>query len=148
MKTMAAVAFLLCLASAVLAESPQKSALQILPDLMTQANAETVDNAIPWFSQKGDADIQIKGTLVTEDALVRTVQGDYVYTLSRCTFAVTEVQKGAMEAKGLIFFVERKFPTPESRIMYKALPPFRKDTPLIFKLSKGAERYLITSIEK
>ena len=142
-------AVLLLLVSAAVHEVPaRKPVIEILPDLKSQANAETPDNGIPWFSTKAAVDVQIKGTFSSESALVKTVKEGWSYTVYRLTYAVAEVQKGDFAATELTFFVERPFPTPESGIRLKELWPFRKEKPLIFKLAKAGDRYLITSIEQ
>ena len=126
-----------------------KSVIEI-PLLETQVNAETLSNRIPWYSLMGKTDdIQVKGTLMEEKTLSKSIKGNYSYTIYRFAYTVTEVQKGEFPAKVLTFLIERKFPTPESGIMYKDLWPFTKNNPLIFKLTKkGIDHYLITSIEK
>ena len=146
---MLTVVLLLLAFSAFASVAPERGpVIEVLPDLKAQVNAETPDNGIPWYSVKSVVDVQIKGTLASESALVKTVKSDWSYTVYRLAYTVAEVQKGEFAAKELTFFVERTFPTPESGIKLKELWPFRKEKPLIFKLAKGTDRYLITSIEQ
>ena len=57
-------------------------------------------------------------------------------------------RRGEFTPKELTFFIVREFPTPESEIKMKDLWPFSKAEPLLFRLTTGRERYLITSIEQ
>lgn len=127
-------------------KSPSTSVIEILSDLKNQVNAETSDNVIPWYTPRAPTDVQVKATFQAESPLVKTLKGDYSYTIYRFTYSVTEVQNGEFSAKELTFFIERKFPA-SSQLRFKELWPFRKDKPLLFKLQKGIPRYLITSIE-
>ena len=56
--------------------------------------------------------------------------------------------EGRVEDHALTFFAERRFPTPESGILLKELWPFAQDKPLIFKLRKVSDRWVIVSVEK
>lgn len=150
MRMPAVVLLLLCVSVFGTEDSAHKSVIEIPLSLKTQVNAETLSNSIPWCSLRDKTDdIQIKGTFLEESILSKTIKGNYSYTIYQLAYTVAEVQKGEFSAKTLTFLIERKFPTPESGIMYKELWPFRKNTSLLFQLTKkGIDHYLITSIEK
>jgi hypothetical protein len=119
----------------------------LLPDLKKQANAETESKWIPWHSGEANFTVKLIGTLATESPMVQVNRGEWSYTLTRLSYRVTQVLSGDFPEKELTFFVERTFPTQKSGIMYKELWPFTKNRPLIFKLRKEAQRFLIVSIE-
>ena len=103
---------------------------------------------IPWFQEKEKYEVKVTARFSEESTLVKTIKGDYSYTLYRFTYRVDKLLEGKLSEKELIFYCERKFPTPESGIMFRELWPFHKDKALIFRLRRGPERLLIVSIEQ
>ena len=126
----------------------QEPVLMVLPALMKQVNSEIEGQRIPWFQGQGKHDVKVAAIFSEESTLVKTVKGDYSYTLYRFTYKVEKLLEGELPEKKLMFYVERRFPTRESGIKFKELWPFHKDKTLIFKLRKGSERFLIVSIEQ
>lgn len=122
----------------------------ILPDqsIISQVNAKTPGNQIPWFQDQGKYDVRIEGKFADERQLTKIIKGDYSYSLYRFTYSLEKLVKGGFPHKELTFFIERKFPTPESGIKYKELWPFNKTSSLIFKLRKEKKLFVIVSIEK
>ena len=129
------------------ASSAQEPVLIVLPALMKQVNSEMEGHRIPWFQEQKKYAIKIAARFSEENTIVKTVKGDYSYTLYRFSYKVYKLLEGELSEKKLIFYVERRFPTRESGIKFKELWPFNKDKTLIFKLQRGPERLLIVSIE-
>lgn len=136
------------LSALVFAGSAQEPVLIVLPALMKQVNSEMEGHRIPWFQKQEKYDVKVAARFSEESTLVKAVKGDYSYTLYRFTYKVDKLLEGELPEKELMFYVERQFPTRESGIMVKELWPFDKDKPLIFKLRRGQERFLIVSIEQ
>ena len=141
------IAILAALLNSSLAQS-KKPVLIVLPALSALANAETENNAIPWEHKETKAEIELKGRLMAEIELVRTVKGKYSYTLHKLTFMVEHVVRGEYNKDALMFFVEKEAPTPESRLKTKEFWPFKRDGLLTFKIQKVDQRYVIVSIEQ
>ncbi len=126
----------------------QEPVLTVLPALMKQVSSEMAGHRIPWFQEQEKYTVKVAARFFEESQLVRTVKGDYSYTLYRFTYKVDKLLEGELSENELKFYVERKFPTSESGIKYKELWPFRKDKILIFKLRRGPEHFLIVSVEQ
>ena len=126
----------------------QEPVLIVLSALMKQVNSEMEGHRIPWFQERKKYVIKIAARFSEENTLVKTVKGDYSYTLYRFSYKVDKLLEGELSEKKLKFYVERQFPTCESGIKFKELWPFQKDKTLIFKLRRGPERLLIVSIEQ
>ncbi|WP_156906840.1 hypothetical protein [Desulforegula conservatrix] len=114
---------------------------------MSQVNAKTPGNQIPWFQDQEQYDVKLEAKLTDERQLTKIIKGDYSYTLYRFTYSLEKLIEGEFPHKELIFYIERQFPTRESGIVYKELWPFNKTGSLIFKLRKGEKRFDIVSIE-
>lgn len=141
MKTIATLLFALATAAAIAAPK-----IEIMPELAEQVNAQTTNNAIPWYDpEKYDA--LVTAQLDNLAPLVRTRQGDYDYTLYRVRFHSVTVVEGELQAKELTFYLERPFPTPESGIKFKDLWPFQKGCVRVFKVKKTHAKLQIISIE-
>lgn len=132
----------------VFAARAQEPILIVLPALMKQVNSEMEGHRIPWFEEQETYVVKVAARFSEESTLVKTVKGDYSYTLYRFSYKVEKFFLGELPEKELIFYVVRQFPTLESGIRFKELWPFRKDKTLIFKLRRGPERNLIVSLEQ
>ena len=72
-----------------------------------------------------------------------------MYILSyRAIFFNVRVLAGELQEKELVFYLERRFPTPRSGIKFKELWPFRKGIVLTFKIRPEQDKLLIVSMEK
>jgi hypothetical protein len=131
----------------ILTAQSREPIITVLPALKEQVNAETENNGIPWFRTQEKFDIELAGKLLAETTLVKTIKGDFSYTLYKFSYKVEKVILGKFSKKILTFFIERPFPAPGSHLVFKELWPFNKDKLLTFKLRKGEQRYLIVSIE-
>ncbi len=147
-RTLIIVVCLMVLSGAGFAGTEQKPVLTVLPALMAQVNSEMKDHRIPWFHEHEKYNVKVTARLSEKSTLVRTVNGNYSYTLYRFTYKVEQLLEGKLSEKELVFYVERQFPTAESGIMYKELWPFHKDKTLVFKLRTDQKRFLIVSIEQ
>ena len=142
---------LLCmtaLSAPVFAGRAQKPVLTVLPPLMKQVNAVVEGQRIPWFQEQEKYTVKVAAGFLNESRLVKTVKGDYSYTLYRFTYEVDKLLEGKLPVNELKFYLVRQFPTRESGIKFKELWPFRKDKTLIFKLRRGPEYFHIVSIEQ
>ena len=120
--------------------------IEVMPELAGRVNAQTTNNAIPWYDP-GKYDALVTAQLDNLIPLVRTTQGDYNYTLYRVRFHSVKVVEGALQEKELTFYLERKFPTPESGIKLKELWPFQKGCVRVFKVKKTDTKLQIVSME-
>lgn len=136
------------LSAPVFAGSAQEPILIVLPALMKQVNSEMEGHRIPWFQEQEKYAVKVAASFSEESTLVKTVKGDYSYTLYRFMYKVDKLLEGELPEKELMFYVERQFPTHGSGIKFKELWSFHKDKTLIFKLRRGPERFLIVSIEQ
>ena len=141
MKTVATLFFALATVAAVAAPK-----IEVMPELAGQVNAQTTNNSIPWYAP-GKCDALVTAQLDNLVPLVRTMQGDYHYTLYRVRFHSVKVVEGELQAKELTFYLERQFPTPESGIKMKALWPFQKGCVRVFKVKKTDTKLQIISME-
>ena len=123
------------------------SKITVLPELAAQVNAYTRENLIPWYSENT---FQIKVTAQLNNLLplVSVTEGDYEYTLYRANFFNVLVLAGELQEKELAFYLERRFPTPQSGIKFKELWPFRKGIVLTLKIRPEQDKLLIVSMEK
>jgi len=141
MKTIATLLF--ALATAAASAAPK---IEVMPELAGQVNAQTTNNAIPWYDP-GKYDAMVTAKLDNLLPLVRTRQGDSDYTLYRVRFYNVKVVEGELDAKELTFYLERPFPTPESGIMLKELWPFQKGCVRVFKVKRTDSKLQIVSME-
>jgi hypothetical protein len=139
----AITALLFALAAATASAAPL---IEVMPELAGQVNAETTNNAIPWY-KTGKYDALVTAQLDNLVPLVRTRQGDYDYTLYRVRFHSVKVVEGELHEKELTFYLERQFPTPESGIKLKELWPFQKGCVRVFKVKKADSKLQIVSME-
>ncbi len=127
--------------------SPEPPPFEILPDLRSEANAAFVGPDIPWHATEPSHEARISARMNHARTLVRISQGDWTRTLYRFEYRIDTVLEGRMEDPTLTFFAQRPSPTPESGILLKELWPFAPDTPLIFKLRRASDRWVIVSVE-
>jgi hypothetical protein len=120
--------------------------IEVMPELTKQVNAFTEDNWIPWYNTD-KYEIMVTAKLNNIVPLVRTTHGDYHHTLNRIRFHSVKVLEGELEEKELSFYIERKFPTPESGIKFKELWPFQKGCVRVFKLKRVEGKLQIVSME-
>ncbi len=106
MKTIATILFALAAATAFAAPM-----FEVMPELAGQVNAQTTNNAIPWYGA-GKYDAMVTAQQDNLVPLVGTRQGDYDYTLYRVRFHNVKVIEGELQEKELTFYLERRFPTP------------------------------------
>ena len=130
-----------------LAQPPANSCLTILPTLREQVNAEAPDDKIPWARQGEACDVKVRAKLGKECALVSVTNGDWTTTLHRFSFTIVKVQEGPWGEQPISFFLKRRLPSPESKIVVKELWPFQNNAELTFKLRKASGRWQIVSIE-
>lgn len=142
---------LLALGGTLLAQTPQDReeppAYEVLPALNARVNAAFEGRRIPWCQDGAPCDALVTASWVSEEPLVRTVQGSWSRTLYRFEYAVDKVVEGQLPERTLTFFAELRFPTPESGIKLKLLWPFQKGKPLRFRLRRGTPRLVIVSVE-
>lgn len=141
MKTIATIFFALATTAAVAAPK-----IDVMPELAGQVNAQTTNNAIPWYNPE-KYDVLVTAQLDNLLPLVQTTQGDYNYTLYRVRFYNVKVVEGELQTKELTFYLERQFPTPESGIKLKELWPFQKGCVRVFKVKKANVKLQIVSME-
>jgi hypothetical protein len=141
MRTIATLLFALAAAATVAAPR-----IEVMPELAGQVNAQTTNNAIPWYAP-GRYDALVTAQLDNLVPLVRTTQGDYSYTLYRVRFHSLKVLEGELQAEELTFYLERQFPTPESGIKVKELWPFQKGCVRVFKVKTTDTKLQIVSLE-
>jgi len=137
------IALVFVLATIVCIASPK---IEVMPELAEQVNAQTTNNAIPWYNT-GKYDALVTAQLDNLVPLVETIQGDYRYTLYRVRFHSVKVIEGELDAKDLTFYLERPFPTRESGIKFKELWPFQKGCVRTFKVKKVDDKLQIVSME-
>ena len=126
-----------------------ESRVEVMPELTKQVNAYTTHNQIPWYKAiKEKIQVKVSAKLDNLVPLVRTTHGHYHHTLYRARFHSVKVLEGNFDSKNLMFYLERKFPTPESGIKLKELWPFHKGVVLAFKGNLVEGKLHILSIEK
>ncbi len=126
---------------------PEPPPFEVLPDLRSEVNAAFETSAIPWHASEKTHEAKVSARLNQARTLVRIAQGDWTRTLYRFEYRIDTVLEGRMDDPTLRFFAERHFPTPESGILLKELWPFAPDKPLIFRLRKAPDRWMIVSVE-
>lgn len=106
--------------------------IEVMPELAGQVNSQAINNAIPWYDP-GKYDALVTAQLDNLVPLVRTIQGDYNYTLYRVRFHNVKVVEGELQEKELTFYLERQFLTHESASNSRNCGLSRKD---VFESSK------------
>ena len=122
--------------------------LEVMPELAKQVNAFTTGNGIPWYEEiEEEVEAKIVAKLDNLLPLVRTTHGNYHHTLYRVRFHSPKAIEGSSTLDDLTFYIERRFPTPESGIKLKELWPFSKGTVLLFKGNMVDGKLHIVSME-
>jgi hypothetical protein len=145
--TTAAILLLFLCKTALCAEL-DKYIFDTKPALMKTVNSRTPQNGIPWCPYEIESDYIVQGTLNETEEIVGVRHGNYDYTLYRFTYGITKNIKGDFEKKAISFFIQRRFPTPESGIKLKELWPFRSSSILIFSINHGSPHLQIDGICK
>jgi len=117
------------------------------PELTSQVNSFTISNAIPWYKNEKFT-YKFQAQFSHSVPLTKIIKGDYSYTLYRLHFHSIKNLKEKFNEPNLIMYLERKFPTTESKIKFKELWPFNaKHKQFIFKTVLDKKAHKIVSIE-
>jgi len=139
---------LMLITDQALCNNLDKYIFTIKPALMQTVNAITPQNSIPWCVYGIESEYIVQGELKESEEIIGIRHGDYDYTLYRFTFNIAEDIKGQLSEKSISFFIQRRFPTPESGIELKELWPFRSSPNLRFSISLGEKQLQIDEICK
>ena len=143
--TLLAIALLVICCQPVSAESKNPK-FELEPTMMANVNSRTIGNAIPWCQSNVDEEYVLIAHMSHQEKMFSVIQGKYEYSIYRFTYEISEEIKGKVGHATITFYIERRFPTPESGIKLKELWLTHAQGALRFSIDKGQGHLIVRNI--